>query len=316
MKKRRYLKRALAGRAAKAGESSPLANFRGFKQGLFEPVDALPLGVFRFLFGLLLALEFFFVSRETFPADYIQPLFHFTYPLFDLLGLKPLPESYLWLLFHVMQISTIGIMLGLFTRVSLVIFTALFGYFFFMESSVYTNHYYLIFLLSFLLCLGHSGAILSCDSFLRAKVHREEVCYWELFLLRFQICAVFLFGGLAKLNSDWLIYAAPLYLNLIKHFTFLGYPLQAKWIAILLAWGGMLSDLALGVLLVINRWHKPVFVWLCLFNGANIIFFGWGIKTFPYMMVASYILFVPSSSVRRFMSRFGEWIPPKLLSKA
>src|SRR5207237_2955701 len=102
------------------------------KENLFQPVDALPLGIFRFLFGFLLCIEFLVVSRETFPSDYIKPLFHFTYPLFDLLGLKPLSKSYLWVLFYVLQISAVGIILGLFTRISFIVFTSAFGSFFFI----------------------------------------------------------------------------------------------------------------------------------------------------------------------------------------
>jgi len=145
---------------------------RSAKENLFQPVDALPLGIFRFLFGFLLCVEFLVLSRETFPYYYVKPLFHFTYPLFDLLGLKPLSQRFLWLIFNVLQISTVGIMLGLFTRISLIVFTSAFGYFFFMESSVYTNHYYLIFLLSFLMCFGHSGSIFSFDSLINKNTRR------------------------------------------------------------------------------------------------------------------------------------------------
>ena len=274
------------------------------KENLFRPVDALPLGIFRFLFGFLLCVEFLVVSRETFPHYYIEPVYYFTYPLFDLLGLKPLSKHFLWLIFYALQISAVGIMLGLFTRLCFIVFTSAFGYFFFMESSPYTNHYYLIFLLSFLMCFGHSGSIFSLDSLINKNSRREQVGYWELFLLRFQICVVFLFGGLAKLNADWLIHAAPLYLNLVKHFSFLGCPLQEKWMAVVLSWGGMLSDLGLGILLFINRWHKLTFIWLCLFNGMNIFLFGLGIQTFPYLMISTYILFLQGPVVREAIARF------------
>jgi hypothetical protein len=274
------------------------------KDNLFQPVDALPLGIFRFLFGFLLGIEFLVLSRGTFPYYYIEPVCHFTYPLFDLLGLKPLSKSSLWLIFYVLQISTVGIMLGLLTRICFIVFTSAFGYFFFMESAPYTNHYYLIFLLSFLMCFGHSGSIFSLDSLINKKARREQVGYWEVFLLRFQICVVFFFAGLAKVNADWLIQAAPLYLNLVKHFYFLGHPLQEKWMAVVLSWAGMLSDLGLGTLLFINRWHKLTFIWLCLFNGINISLFGLGIQTFPYLMLSTYVLFLPSPVVREFIARF------------
>jgi uncharacterized membrane protein YphA (DoxX/SURF4 family) len=172
-----------------------------------------------------------------------------------------------------------------------------------MESAPYTNHYYLIFLLSFLMCFGHSGSIFSLDSLINKNARREQVGYWELFLLRFQICVVFVYAGLAKLNADWLIHAAPLYLNLVKHFSVLGYPLQEKWMAVVLSWGGMLSDLGLGILLFINRWHKLTFIWLCLFNGINIFLFGLGIQTFPYLMLSTYILFLPGPVVRESITR-------------
>jgi hypothetical protein len=155
------------------------------------------------------------------------------------------------------------------------------------------------------MCFGHSGSIFSFDSLINKNARREQVGYWELFLLRFQICVVFFFGGLAKLNADWLIHAAPLYLNLIKNFSLLGYPLQEKWMAVLLSWGGMLSDLGLGILLFINRWHKLTFIWLCLFNGINIFLFGLGIQTFPYLMVSTYILFLPPAVVRESIARFS-----------
>ena len=282
----------------------PKAKLTRFKENLFQPVDALPLGIFRFLFGFLLCIEFFVVSRESFPEDYIKPLFHFTYPLFDLLGLKPLSQPSLWLIFHALRISTVGIMLGLLTRLCLIVFTSTFGYFFFMESSVYTNHYYLIFLLPFVMCFGHSGSAFSLDSLISKRSRRREVDYWEVFLLRFQICVVFLFGAIAKMNADWLIHAAPLYLNTIRHFSFLGYPLHEKWLAVVLSWAGMLTDLGLGILLAIGRWPKLAFMWLCLFNGMNVYLFGLGIKTFPYLMVSSYILFLPTPVVRECIARF------------
>jgi len=170
------------------------------RDNLFRPVDALPLGIFRFLFGFLLCIEFLVLSHEIFPHYYIEPVCHFTYPLFDLLGLKPLSKPFLWVIFYALQISTVGIMLGLLTRLCFIVFTSAFGYFFFMESAPYTNHYYLIFLLSFLMCFGHSGSVFSLDSLINKNARREQVGYWELFLLRFQICVVFFFGGPGKIE--------------------------------------------------------------------------------------------------------------------
>ena len=54
------------------------------KDNLFQPVDALPLGIFRFLFGFLLCIEFLVLSRETFP--------HYS-PFKDLKWVLPLKKT-------------------------------------------------------------------------------------------------------------------------------------------------------------------------------------------------------------------------------
>jgi hypothetical protein len=132
----------------------------------------------------------------------------------------------------------------------------------------------------------------------RKRVRAVQVCNWDLVLLRFQICIVFLYVAYAKMNVEWLIYGAPLYLNFVQHFTAAGHPFQEKWMAIVLSWAGMLSDLGIGLCLTINRWPRVSFIWLCLFDGLNVFFFGLGIKTFPYLMVCSYVLFIPGGRVR------------------
>src|SRR5438045_8874532 len=100
------------------------------KENLFHPVDALPLGIFRFLFGFLLCIEFLVLSRKTFPHYYIELVLHFTYPLFELLGLKLLSKPFLCLIFNVLHISTLGIMLVLLTRICFILFTSSLASFF------------------------------------------------------------------------------------------------------------------------------------------------------------------------------------------
>ena len=116
-----------------------ILSLKNAKENLFQPVDALPLRVFRFLFGFLLCIEFLVLSRQTFPHYYIEPVVYFTYPLFDLLGLKALSKPSLWLIFHVLQIASVGIMLGLLTRIYFVVFTSAFGYFFHGERSFHES---------------------------------------------------------------------------------------------------------------------------------------------------------------------------------
>jgi hypothetical protein len=59
-----------------------IISFKNAKENLLQPVDALPLGIFRFLFGFLLCIEFLVLSRGTFPHYILNPysilLIHFS----------------------------------------------------------------------------------------------------------------------------------------------------------------------------------------------------------------------------------------------
>ena len=44
---------------------------------------------------------------------------------------------------------------------------------------------------------------------------------------------------------------------------------------------------------------------MLLVNGINVYLFGLGIKTFPYLMISSYILFLPAFGVREAMARLS-----------
>ncbi len=136
---KRQKKRPNGGAVDMTAERNIISFKKSAKENLFQPVDALPLGIFRFLFGFLLSIEFLFLSRGTFPYYHIESVFHFTYPLFDLLGFKPLSKPFLWLIFNALQISTVGIMLGLLTRICFIVFTSAFGYFFHGERSLHQS---------------------------------------------------------------------------------------------------------------------------------------------------------------------------------
>src|SRR5438874_1325185 len=55
---------------------------------------------------------------------------------------------------------------------------------------------------------------------------------------------------------------------------------------------------------LLSHFSALIFILLCLFNGMTIFFFGLGIKTFPYLMVSTYILFLPTPIVRESIARF------------
>jgi hypothetical protein len=49
----------------------------------------------------------------------------------------------------------------------------------------------------------------SLKSFFSKEKSNNEIEIWQLWLFRFQIVVVYFYGGLTKLNSDWLLSKAP-----------------------------------------------------------------------------------------------------------
>jgi hypothetical protein len=66
------------------------------------------------------------------------------------------------------------------------------------------NHFYLFVLLSFLMCFLPANKLWSLDVRQGRQKKASFVPGWTVWLLRFQLAVVFFYGGIAKLNMDWL----------------------------------------------------------------------------------------------------------------
>ena len=185
---------------------------------LFNRVDISSLAYFRIVFGLVMMWEVAkYFERGWINAYWIIPEFHFTYPLFG--WVKPWPyidvvcirDLCLNINMHGMYIHMIvlGVLalfitLGLFYRFATIFFFLGFSYTFLLDESNYLNHFYLVILVSFLLIFLPLNRKWSLDVLLWPKLESDTAPAWVLWLLRFQIGIPYFFGGIAKLNLDWL----------------------------------------------------------------------------------------------------------------
>lgn len=71
-----------------------------------------------------------------------------------------------------------------------------------LDQQLFSNHLYLMVLLSGLLVFADSGAALSLNS--RHAGERSEVSRWPVWLLQVQVTIVYLFASLAKVNPEFL----------------------------------------------------------------------------------------------------------------
>jgi len=144
---------------------------------LFRPVDISSIVFVRITLGLLLFLEvgsYFFSGYID--RIWLQPDYHFKYYGFHWVGV--LPADYMYLLVATVSLSALFIAVGLFYRISTVIFFIGFTYLFLLEETVYLNHYYLVIIVSFLLILIPAHRFFSIDSLIWPKLKSRWISSW------------------------------------------------------------------------------------------------------------------------------------------
>lgn len=259
-----------------------------WRRYLTDPVDGASLAVFRMAFGAIMLWEVLrYAYYGRIERYYIEPKFFFSYLPF----VTPWPGVGMYLHFAALGVLAILIAAGLFYRVASALFCLGFTYVFLLDKAQYLNHLYLICLISFLLALTPAHRVWSLDRRLGRVPGPETVPRFCLLVLRTQIALVYFFGGIAKLNADWLLRAEPIgtWLGHRSDLPVIGPLLALPASAFVFAYAGLAIDLSLGVLLALRRTFPIGAAIAVLFNITNAIVFSIGI--FPYFMIASLGLF-------------------------
>lgn len=113
-----------------------------------------------------------------------------------------LTEPIAWALIGLWLASGLAFMLGWRTRLAGTVLTLTLGSVLFVDQQTYSNHLYLMLPVAALLTVADSGAAISLDA--RRRGAREIVAGWPVWLLCAQVCIVYGFAALAKLNPDFL----------------------------------------------------------------------------------------------------------------
>ena len=280
------------------------------RAGLFTPIDIASLVYFRILFGAMMFYHVVSTMKSGWIDQlYIRPVMHFTYPGFG--WVHPWPGMGMYWHFAVLGVAATGILLGACYRLSALVFAIGMAHVFLIEKAFYLNHYYLIVLLSGLLVVLPAHHALSVDAWLRPSLRSQVVPAWTLWLLRFQIGLPYFYGGLAKLDSDWLQgYPLGMWLKRRADLPWIGTSLSHEYAGIVFAWGGMLLDLLIVPLLLWKKTRRPAFLGAVLFHLMNSVLFEIGI--FPWMMIGATLLFFPPDWPRRVLR--GTGLPPEATS--
>lgn len=271
-----------------------ISDFRrlGLK-ALFAPVDIATIVLLRILFGAILLWEVSrYFSHDWIGRYWIRPRFHFTYWPFDFL--EPLPGNGMYYLFAVLSLLAFFIMIGFLYRFSTVLFFFGFTYSYLLEQTRYLNHFYLVILISFLLLFIPAHKSLSVDARRRPEIRQDTAPAWCLWILRFTIGLPYFFGGIAKINGDWLR-GEPMRSWLAKDtdFPLIGQLFTEEWMIYFISYAGLLLDLLVIPLLLFRRTRIWAFAAAVIFHLMNDQLFQIGI--FPwFMLFATSIFFHPS----------------------
>ena len=255
---------------------------RYFKQ------ESLPysLALYRIGFGILVMFSLArFALNGWIESLYLEPDFHFSYYGFS--WIKPI-GVYTYLIFLICFFSALFVTIGYRYRYAIIILFLSFTYIELMDKTTYLNHYYLVSCISFLMIFLPCSTYFAVDGGKNIKIPQ-----WTIDSLKFLIIIVYIYAGLAKINSDWLIHAQPLKIWLRAKYTIpiIGETLlQKNFSYYLFSWGGMIYDCIIPFLLLYKRTRYFAFFMVIVFHIMTRILFP-PIGMFPYIMIFSCIIF-------------------------
>lgn len=271
-----------------------------FNNTLFKQVSIAPLVVLRLVFGgLLLFSTIRTVQKGWIDELYIDPIYHFGF----FTWLKPLGPEGMNFVFTLMIISSLGILLGLFYRISTLLFFLLFIYVELLDKTYYLNHYYLVTLFSFWLLLVPAHRWYSLDTLIFPNIKSSQCANWHILIFKVQLSIVYFFAGLAKVNPDWLFRAQPMATWLPGKYALpiLGQWMHYKETAFFFSWAGCIYDLSIWVFLWIKRTRGFAYILVLVFHILTAILFP-RIGMFPFIMVTSTIIFFSPSWHQKVLS--------------
>ena len=254
-----------------------------------KTTSSAPLAVFRIAFGLLMFISMIrFWALGWIDKLYIQPIFFFSYHGFE--WIKPL-GSLTYFLFFICGLSALFVAVGLRYKWAIIAFFLSFTYIELMDKTTYLNHYYFVSVLSFLLIFLPAGNYFSWDTLKNPRKLFLQIPQWNIDAIKLLLCIVYLYAGLAKLNSEWLLQGMPLkiWLPTKDYLPMIGFLFRYDWMIYLFAWGGALYDLLVPFLLLNRKTRGLGFMLVVFFHLATAILFPIGM--FPYLMIFSALIF-------------------------
>jgi hypothetical protein len=285
--------------ASNCGRGVRLLKRQSVWSWLFAPADIALLVFFRIAFGaLIVANVVFYFATGLVEANYVIPRFHFTYLGFE--WVRPWPGVGANLHFVAIGVLAACVAVGFFYRVCSVLLALGFTHLFLIDKAQYQNHYYLICILCWVMALLPAHRACSLDALQQPRLRSATVPAWTVWLLRFHIGVPYFFGGIAKLDADWLAGAAlQPFLATQTAYPLIGRYFTEEWCVQLFVQGGLWFDLLVVPGLLWRRTRIFAYGIAVCFHLMNHTLFHIGI--FPWFMIFATLVFFPPDWPRRLL---------------
>lgn len=284
-----------------------------------QPVPIAPLATFRVVFG---AVMVFSVLRFWY-LGWIEDHFIDTRLAFKYYGfgwVEALPPAGMYAVHALMLAGALGIMLGLWYRLSAITYFVTFTYVELIDLTYYLNHYYFVSIASLLLALAPAHRRFSVDVWRRPELRRLEAPRWSVGMFKLQIAIVYVYAGLAKINYDWLVEALPLKIWLPANdaLPLVGPLLKLKATPYVFSWIGMLYDLTIVGWLSWRRSRALAYLSVIVFHALTGMMFQIGV--FPLVMMGATWIFFSNDFHERLLGwlerRFARWFGARRVGEA
>lgn len=260
-------------------------------------MDNSPLIIFRIFFGILISLESFgAILTGWVDRTLIEPQFTFTFIGFE--WLQPLPGYGMYIYYILMGLMGVLVTIGYRYRFSMIAFTLLWTGTYLMQKTSYNNHYYLLVLLSVLMCFFPAHRARSMDCKRDPRLCSDQMYTGVKWIIILQLFIVYTYAAVAKLYADWFDFSIIAQLmEGRKDYLLIGTILQNPLIHKVIGVFGILFDFLVVPLLLYKPTRKLAFIASIFFHLFNSIVFQIGI--FPYLSLAFCVFFFEPETIRR-----------------
>ncbi|MFT5754565.1 MAG: hypothetical protein ACI924_001802 [Flavobacterium sp.] len=268
---------------------------------LYTPTATL--AFYRLAFGLMMLFSLIrFAALGWIEKLYILPSNRFTYYGFEWI---PRLGNYTYLLFLIAALAAFCVAIGYKYRIAIITFFLCFTYIELLDKTTYLNHYYFISIVSFVFIFLPANAYFSVDAKKNQKLSFQFIPKWNVDILKILIAIVYIYAGLAKINSDWLLEAMPLkiWLPTNNDLPIIKTILNQNWVHYAFSWSGMIYDLAIPFLLLYKPTRKFAFVLVVVFHILTRMLFPIGV--FPFVMIISSLVFFEPSFHEKILQKIA-----------